>query len=591
MRTKRASMRSHLHESWRDGDRRERGVVLAFLALVLFTLIVMAGFTIDVANWWWTGQKLQRTADAAALGGVVYMPDDLPRAQDVANDLTVRNGYTDGTNAIVTAEAADRPTRLRVTVESEVDNFFAGIIGFDKTKITRTAVADYAGAVPMGSPSSFLGNDPELGPSDPARLQKLWLNIAGRAATKVSGDRFTAGSCGSGTIYQCSGGTNQEYLLDTSKTANHGYRFRVGVETVQAGRDLEIQVYDPAFIFTGDACTSNMPSGSQLNYLRDNWSNHPTYGTFYNDATTRYAGTGNDFCPGDQDISGRNLNTAFIVRQPDDTPWNDLDNPVVTASSCQPTNYRPIATSLFDYLNPDPAAPTFGSHFDTADGEYIRENFHRWATVCTIPAGSVVEGEYILQVRTNHQPGSPLSYNSAVNTGGHNRYAVRAGFPASSGGVPNGNGVKLFASGKLPIYVNAGTNTTPTFYLARITPGAASRTLRLEFYDIGDVGSGGSVNLQVLPPPDSGLGNFSDCVFQRDASSPSTSSTCSITGMTSGNYNGRMVSVSIPIPADYNCDIDGGCWLRVRLSFNNASPADTTTWSASIDGDPVRLIE
>jgi hypothetical protein len=65
--------------------------------------------------------------------------------------------------------------------------------------------------------------------------------------------------------------------------------------------------------------------------------------------------------------------------------------------------------------------------------------------------------------------------------------------------VPNGSNGRVFASGKLPIYVNAGSNTTPTFYLARITPTAANRTLHLEFYDIGDVGSG-SVNLQVVPP-------------------------------------------------------------------------------------------
>ena len=94
-----------------------------------------------------------------------------------------------------------------------------------------------------------------------------------------------------------------------------------------------------------------------------------------------------------------------------------------------------------------------------------------------------------------------------------------------------------------------------------------------------------------MPPPDSGLSNFTNCVFQRDGASATTSSTCTFNGMTSTNYNGRMVAVSIPIPANYTCDIDTGCWLRVRLSFNNATPTDTTTWSASIDGDPVRLIE
>ncbi|HEX7097187.1 MAG TPA: hypothetical protein VF183_14980, partial [Acidimicrobiales bacterium] len=116
--------------------------------------------------------------------------------------------------------------------------------------------------------------------------------------------------------------------------------------------------------------------------------------------------------------------------------------------------------------------------------------------------------------------------------------------------------------------------------------------LLLEFFDIGDVG-GGSVNLQVIPPSDSGLSNFSDCKFKRDGWSPQTSSNCTFNNMTSSNFNGHMVSVSIPIPSDYDCDVDSdsGCWLKVKLSFNNATPRDTTTWSASIDGDPVRLIE
>lgn len=592
MRRHREPFRRHLREALVEGDNRERGVVLAFLALVLFALIAFAGLAVDVGNWWWTAQKVQKAADAAAMAGVTYLPEDFPTAQNVAKDVAGRNGYKAGARTTITSQIDDRPTELRVTIETEVDNFFTGILGFKTTKIKRTAVADYAGAVPMGSPASYIGNDPELGKTEPARLQKLWINIAGRAATKISGDRYTAGACNS-SVFGCTT-SNNEYLFDRAGTSNEGYRFTVTVDSIQAGKDFEIQIYDPAFIYTGDHCTANMPTASESAWLQN------TYGAtdpFYADAAARYSravnGVGNDYCTGDQDISGRNLHTAYIVREPDNTPWNDLDNPVVQSATCEPVNFRPIDTPLFKYLNPmDPAYDPTGQP-RSSDAAYVRKYFHRWATVCRIPAGSVKTGDYVLQVRTNHKPTTPLLYDPAVSTGGHNRFAIRAGFTSTPEGVPNGSGVKVFASGKLPIYVNSGSDATPTFHLARITPSAANRVLRLEFYDIGDVGSGGSVNMQVIPPADSGMSNFSGCVFKRDGMSASTSSNCTFTGMTSSVYNGHMVSVSIPIPAGYNCahDSDAGCWLKVRLSFNNATPADTTTWSATIDGDPVRLIE
>jgi hypothetical protein len=567
-------------KAWAERSTKERGVVLALLALILFALLVFAGLAIDVANWWLTSQSVQRTADSAALGGVVHLPDDFSTAKSIANEVSRRNGYTNGTNATVTVETGDRPTRLKVTVETTTKNFFAGVVGLKTTSIKRHAIADYTGSVPMGSPSDYLGQDPE----NPARLQKLWLNIAGKGATKVSGDRFTANACDP-TVYGCTS-SNTEYLTDASHTSNEGYRFVVKVEAVTPNQPLQIQIYDPALIYTGDTCGSNMPSASEVAALQATYANVAPYGTFYNDAATRYAPGSNDFCPGDQDIGGANLNTAYIVRAPDDTPWNDMDNPVVNMSGCQPTNYRPISSSLYKYLDPTNAS------YSQPDGVYVRANFHRWVTVCSIPAASVVTGDYVLQVRTNALATSPLVYNSSVNTGGHNRYSIRAGFSSGSG-APNGANIKVHANGRLPIYVNAGADSTPTFYLARLKPATAGRNLSLEFFDIGDVGGGASVSMQVLPPTEYGS-NFSGCTFKRDNGSTQTSSTCTLSGMTSLNYQGRLVSVNVPIPADYNCTLTTptGCWVRIQMTFGSgATPTDTTTWSATIDGDPVRLIE
>jgi hypothetical protein len=151
--------------------------------------------------------------------------------------------------------------------------------------------------------------------------------------------------------------------------------------------------------------------------------------------------------------------------------------------------------------------------------------------------------------------------------------------------------VKLFANGKLPIYVNAGSSSTPSFYLARILPTAAGRNLHLEFFDIGDVGSG-TVDLTVLPPAEYAA-SFSGCTFKRDNAAAISSGICKFTGLSSA-YNGRLVTIDIPVPSGYTCTVASstGCWVKIQMAFSaSATPSDTTTWSASIDGDPVRLVQ
>ena len=64
--------------------------------------------------------------------------------------------------------------------------------------------------------------------------------------------------------------------------------------------------------------------------------------------------------------------------------------------------------------------------------------------------------------------------------------------------------------------------------------------------------------------------------------------------MTSGVYNGRLVTMTIPIPSNYTCTFasNTGCWIKVGMTYNSgAQPNDTTTWSATLTGDPVRLVE
>ena len=230
------------------------------------------------------------------------------------------------------------------------------------------------------------------------------------------------------------------------------------------------------------------------------------------------------------------------------------------------------------------------------------------ARVASVSGGTDINDQLMAMLT---QIGDSIKSLASNNNGGYNRYAFRAGWgaaPSQSGGIiqpsqdPNGTGVSISATEDLPIYANAGDNTNPLFYLARITPTAASgRTLTLNFYDIGDVGNG-SVNVQIQGPPDSttlplvgGVRLFPTCTFHRDnGGGEQTATNCTIPSMTSATYNGRLVTMTIPVPANYNCDFASstGCWVKVAMTYTSgAQPNDTTTWTASLNGDPVRLVE
>ena len=55
-------------------------------------------------------------------------------------------------------------------------------------------------------------------------------------------------------------------------------------------------------------------------------------------------------------------------------------------------------------------------------------------------------------------------------------------------------------------------------------------------------------------------------------------------------YNNQLITITIPIPKDYTC-IGDACWFRATYIYTGADVHDTTTWTAYIDGAPVRIVE
>ncbi len=566
--------------------------MLVWFALMLTMLIGFAGFAVDLSNWWLQAERLQRAADAGAHAGVVFLPADVITARSTAQAEIAKNGYrTTGSNKTATAVITQEPNpnRLRVNLTTKVPNYFLQVLGVDDVTLTREAVAEYIAPVPMGSPENKLGNDPARNQNTP----QFWINIAGPNSTKSSGDRYQAKKCGTNvagcTNTVLTGINNDEYSFD-------GYFFSLEVKKTVAGQPLKIQVYDPAMVYNGDKCETSTDNNST-------WVRWPTaaelttlQATYGADANTRYAGSLSQWCTGDQDISGLTNKTTFIVRSPDDTPWSDLDNPVVTSCTTTMPSFNPKrmngsggSKTIYQLLDPSGGNPD--AVVDGVAPWTFAEVYRRNVTICSIPAAQVQLGAYILQVRSNVTAADPLTYSAAVTDGGHNRMSIFAGFGDAGLNTTDGSAVSINARGKLPIYANADAANT-TFYLARVLPYDAGRTLRVTLFDMGDASQAGT--LQILPPSEF-ASSFSGCSFERNdgASLVSTPSTCTLSSVSSSNgYDGRSVNVDIPIPQNYTCAQNSGlgCWIKVRAAFP-AGVSDTTTWSATILGNPVRLVE
>jgi len=155
----------------------------------------------------------------------------------------------------------------------------------------------------------------------------------------------------------------------------------------------------------------------------------------------------------------------------------------------------------------------------------------------------------------------------------------------------NNAGVSVFGSGKASFYNNVAAGTT-NFYLTRLDTGTAGKQLSLQFFDLAD--SSAPVNVTVLQPDNSSLASgqpFAKC----DAVGPITQTNvanCTIVTQLS-THGGRWQTVRVAIPVNYKCNADtdqSKCWVKVKL-FTSSGQSDTTTWTAGLDGDPVRIVE
>ncbi len=308
---------------------QDAGVVAIYVALLLPVLMIFAAFAVDVSRWYVELQRLQKSADSAALAAAPFMPDNLGTnspAVKAAIESARRNGYTIPASAVTQGA---RPSQVRVTINSTVQNGLASVIGIGTTSLSRSAVGEFTGPAPMGSPCNTLGNQPPSSGS-PASVQpavpfascpggsspsgKFWSTILGPEQSKLQGDQFMTRRCSTTDTDNCvsqPGPDNEDFEA-------RGYYAVVGVSqaVVTAGRTVTVQLYDPAWVNIGGDCTG-LPTGVA------NGMN-----PYAPDAVLRYERTRiSQFCAGDQDANssgdgnggaGR-VDTSYALLTPNDS--------------------------------------------------------------------------------------------------------------------------------------------------------------------------------------------------------------------------------------------------------------------------------
>jgi len=585
------------------GPRRRRrgrrgaadgGYVAVLVAVALPLLVVLASLAVDVANWYAQAQKVQQAADAAALAGSVYLPLDPVSARSAALDYARRNGYGAGAASAATVTAVqlpDQPSRLQVTITTAVHNVFGAMFGRATTLITRTAIADYAGPLPMGSACNVFGQEPvgvgdvRLGSRACDGTGDYWLNVAGPSTVKDTGDAYQASVCRPGDD-GCLGALNLQYQTQ-------GYTY---VVTSAVSQPIDLSVFDPAFVPVGAQCTDPDLAGAAA-----------ITAAVVPDAPVRYAtgprgGGAHDFCTGDtldtagtgswpsQGLGdGQPVTTSFDVRGPFD--GSDVAAaPVVPGCTRQFKGYGGVGVTL-----------DLAAMLDQTSGSFdpvLASEFRRWVNLCTVQASA---GEkFVVQIRTNVALGQdPATAPGDPNLpgGGSNRMALRA-----SGGIDT----TLAAFQRMSIYTNSHDAQT-AFYLARVGSGAAGHVLKLSLFNIGDARTGVSGTVTVAAPPDA-VDTATGQPLTFDGTDSQGRALCQGSGVVVGDlpgcqvtavggpggsqFHGRTEIVSVTLPSTYSCrDADPlGCWVSVQLTFDGGV-FDATSWSAALDGDPVRLVQ
>ncbi|MFN2607208.1 MAG: pilus assembly protein TadG-related protein [Acidimicrobiales bacterium] len=291
-----------------DRSGEEDGFFVAIVAASVTVLVLSAAFVVDIGGWYSRGAQLQRGADAAALAGVVWMPD-FTTSRSVALDAAARNGFVSG-GTITVAVSPDPGNSRRLTVaitDARAPQTFSQMFRPSES-LTRRATAEYVLPVPLGSPKNTFGTGDLLTGSN---RENFWAAVNGYCAGHESGDlklaRYESYSTSTGSAAQCNNGSATTADYDPS-----GYLY--AIELPQAQSSLKLEAYDAGYNGSGSASDSALATEAQ------------------------------------------SVTTVFQVYGADNTPLDTSDNPLLSTTTIASNDVTRQNgwTSLYSWANPAP---------------------------------------------------------------------------------------------------------------------------------------------------------------------------------------------------------------------------------------------
>ncbi|MCB1247388.1 MAG: hypothetical protein KDB69_08985, partial [Acidimicrobiia bacterium] len=346
----------------------EHGAVLILVAACTLVFIGMVALAADYGWMYYNQLNTRKAAEAAALAGVVHMPqpdcapaDPGTTPYDTAIDIASRNGYSSGTGATVSPAMAATCAQLRVTISRPIDTFFLGAFGIDQLNITESATAEQLPALKLGSDEPYLGEDPDVAGRD----RNFFVAISGEDRAKGQGDAVAASR-------RNSGGSNPEYHVPS-----YYYAFEIPHGSSLIGGPVDVQVYDPQAHDAGGQGNAG-PNGNTNDWV------------YPDDSSTN--------------TDGWNSKTRFRVYRPDTTPNQWTDNSVLVNAACDDT-YRGRS---------DSAGQEHASYDDTLEDT--------WVSTCTI--GSAQSGIYVVEVSSDYQSSDGTDMINGFSIRGYSGGAV-----------------------------------------------------------------------------------------------------------------------------------------------------------------------
>jgi hypothetical protein len=315
-----------------------------------------------------------------------------------------------------------------------------------------------------------------------------------------------------------------------SRDPSYWYAVEVVAGSASEGGTVQIQVYDGVTHDT-DGDGNNVGGDGPA----EDWQ--------YAAGNTAGAPSGGASDNGSQNV------TVFRVLAPDATPSEWTDNSVQLC---------------------------YQDYHSKGSGAYESSARNAWDTICTIP--NAAAGIYVVEVSVQKE------------TNVINGFSLRTVVSGSTT-----NDTEVYGLGAMSLW-QTDTGSNPVFKIVRLDEVYAGSELTVSLWDVSDIGSSSSGTLQFDNPIASAPINSIDCTKQvrydtgsvKSAYGPDDGASNCFLSFNTGDYNNNWIDFKFDIPPDYTC-VGSECWVYVSYGVS-AGITDRTTWTASVNGQPIHLV-